>query len=98
MDGLGGLLGATHLLFPCKVWLRMVTKASNLHTGHLEWGLHLLLWNVAEGRPEWAMVFSEKARNVDLDAPLDPRLDRAVVAAWDRMPAALTALWKAEPY
>lgn len=98
MDRLGGLLGASHLLLPAKVWLRMEPKASNEHTGHLEWGFHLLLWNVASGRPEWAMVFSEKARNVDLDAPLDTRLDRALVAAWDRMPSALAALWKAEPY
>jgi hypothetical protein len=98
MDRLGGLLGASHLLLPSRVWLRMEPKASNQHTGHMEWGLHLLLWNVAEGRPEWAMAFSEKARNVDLDAPLDPRLDRALVAAWDRMPASLAALWKAEPY
>lgn len=98
LDRLGGLLGASHLLLPSRVWLRMEPRASNLHTGHMEWGFHLLLWNVAAARPEWAMVFSETARNVDLDAPLDPRLDRALVAAWDRMPAALAALWKAEPY
>lgn len=98
LDRLGGLVGATHLLLPAKVWFKVDSKASNLHHGNLEWGFHLVFWNVGAGRAEWAMAFTETARNVDLDAPLDARLDRSLVAAWDRMPSDLAALWKAEQY
>lgn len=97
LDRLGGILGATHLLLPAMVKVSLEPKARNEHTGHMEWGFHLLFWNVVEGRPEWAMAFSETARNVDLDQALDDRLDRALGAAWDRMPEYLTELWKAEP-
>jgi hypothetical protein len=98
MDRLGGLLGATHLLYPAKVWVKVDPKASNQHQGSLEWGFHLVFWNVARGHAEWALAFSESARNMDLDHSLDTHLDRSLVAAWDRMPADLAALWKAEPY
>ena len=97
LDRLGGLLGATHLLLPAKVWFKLDPVASNVHTGGLEWGFHLVLWNVATGRAEWAQAFTESAKVVDLDAPLDVRLDRTLVATWDNMPGVLTALWKAEP-
>lgn len=97
LDKLGGLLGATHLIFPAKVKVSLEPKARNVHTGNMEWGFHLLCWNVRAGKVEWAMAFTETARNVDLDAALDPRLDKALVAAWDNMPAGLADLWKSEP-
>jgi hypothetical protein len=97
LDRLGGLLGATHLLLPARVKVFLDPRARNVHTGHMEWGFHLLFWNVAAGRVEWAMAFSETARNADLDAALDGRLDKALGAAWDRMPERLAALWQAEP-
>lgn len=98
LDRLGGLLGATHLLMPAKVWFRIDPVASNVHLGALEWGFHLVFWNVATGRAEWAQFFSESAKAVDLDAPLDVRIDRSMVSSWDRMPADLATLWKAEPH
>lgn len=98
MDRLGGLLGATHLLLPAKVWVKIDPRARDQHHGSLEWGFHLVFWNVAKGRAEWAMAFSETGRNLDLDKSLEPHLDRTLVAAWDRMPTDLAALWKAEPY
>lgn len=97
LDRIGGLLGATHLLLPAKVKVSLEPRARNVHTGQMEWGFHLLFWNVAAGRAEWALAFSEIARNADLDAPLDGRLDKALGATWDRMPQDLAALWKAEP-
>lgn len=97
LDKLGGLLGATHLLLPAKVWASVVPRARDSHSGDLEWGFHLLFWNVAEGRVEWAMALSEKAPGVDLDAALDERLDKALLAAWDSLPAELAAYWKSEP-
>lgn len=97
LDRLGGLLGATHLLLPAKVWMKLDPKSRTIHEGSMEWGFHLLFWNVAAGRPEWAMAFTETARNVDLDAPLDPRLDKSIVEAWEAMPEALARVWAAEP-
>lgn len=98
LDRLGGLLGATHLLLPAKVWFKIDPVASNVHLGALEWGFHLVFWNVATGRAEWAQAFSESAKAVDLDAPLEGRLDRSVVSSWDRMPADLMTVWKSEPH
>ncbi|HLP43482.1 MAG TPA: hypothetical protein VK465_18405, partial [Fibrobacteria bacterium] len=97
MDRLGGWLGATHLIYPTKVWVKVDPKARAQHVGHLEWGFHLVFWNVSRGRPEWAMVFREEARDMDLDDSLESHLDRGLVAAWDRMPGDLKALWMAEP-
>lgn len=98
LDRLGGLLGASHLLIPAKVWMKIEPLARNVHSGSMEWGFHLVFWNVATGRAEWAMAVSEKALHTDLDKPLDGRLDKALVETWKRMPDALAALWKAEPY
>jgi hypothetical protein len=97
LDRLGGLLGATHLLLPAKVWVKLDPKSRTVHEGCMEWGFHLLFWNVTTGRPEWAMAFSEVARDVDLDAPLDDRLDKSLVEAWDRMPESLVRVLTAEP-
>ena len=97
LDRLGGLLGATHLLLPAKVWMKVDPRSRTSHEGSMEWGFHLLFWNVTAGRPEWALAYTEAARNVDLDAPLDDRLDKSLVAAWDRMPQALSDLWQTEP-
>ena len=60
LDRLGGRLGATHLLLPAKVWMKINPVASNTHTGDMEWGFHLLFWNVAEGRAEWVMALAEQ--------------------------------------
>jgi hypothetical protein len=97
LDRLGGLLGATHLLVPAKVWMKLDPRSRTVHEGSMEWGFQLLFWNVSTGRPEWALAFTEVARNVDLDAPLDERLDKSLVRAWDRMPQALADLWNSEP-
>lgn len=97
MDRLGGWLGATHLLYPAKVWVKVDPKARDQHVGHLEWGFHLVFWNVSRGRAEWAMTFHEEARDMDLDASLESHLDRGLMAAWDRMPGDLMTLWRAEP-
>jgi hypothetical protein len=97
LDRLGGLLGASHLLWPSRVKVRLTPTASNMHTGGLAWSFDLVLWNVAAGRPEWAMHFEERSLLTDLDAPMEGRLDKALGAAWDGMPAELAALWASEP-
>jgi hypothetical protein len=97
LDKLGGMLGATHLLLPAKVRIRVTPQASNTHQGGLEWTFVLALWNVADGRPEWALRYSERAIDMDLDKSLEGNLDKGLGAAWDRLPAELSALWVAEP-
>jgi hypothetical protein len=97
MDKLGGLLGATHLLLPARVHVQVKPTASNTHTGGLAWGFHLVLWNVAEGGPEWALAYEDSEWNMDLDESLEGRLDKALGAVWDGMPAELQSLWAAEP-
>lgn len=97
LDRLGGLLGATHLLWPTRVKVRLTPTASNMHTGGLAWRFDIMLWNVAAGRPEWAMRFEERTLLTDLDAAMEERLDKTLGAAWDGMPAELAALWSAEP-
>ncbi len=98
LDKLGGMLGVTHLLLPARVRVHVAPMASNTHTGGLEWGFDLALWNVAAGRPEWAFQFRESDMAMDLDQALDARLDKALGGAWDGMPAELTALWASEPH
>lgn len=97
LDGLGGVLGKTHLLLPLNLRMAVTPQASNTHQGGLEWEFALVLWNVAEGVPEWALLFREKTGSMNLDESLAGRLDKALGRAWDRMPGELTALWKAEP-
>lgn len=98
LDRLGGLLGASHLLWPTRVKVRLTPTASNMHTGGLAWSFDLVLWNVAAGAPEWAMHFEEQSALTDLDEAMEGRLDKALGAAWDGMPAELTALWASEPH
>lgn len=98
LDRLGGLLGASHLLLPAKVWMKIEPLARDVHSGSMEWGFHLVFWNVATGRAEWAMAISQKALHTDLDKALDGRLDKVLVETWERMPESLAAFWKAEPY
>ena len=98
LDKLGGLLGATYLLLPARVHIRVTPLGSNMHTGGLEWGFDLVLWNVAAGGPEWAMQYREQDGAMDLDQDLGPRLDKALGAAWDGMPSELTTLWASEPH
>jgi hypothetical protein len=97
MDKLGGMLGASHLLLPCRMYVRSTPKSSITHEGGLDWGFSLVFWNVAAGSPEWAMRFSDVEGNMNLDDALDGRLDKALGGAWDGLPAELGALWTAEP-
>ncbi|MBW8890158.1 MAG: hypothetical protein JF616_20585 [Fibrobacteres bacterium] len=98
MDKLGGILGATHLLLPARVHVKVKPMGSNMHLGGLEWGCYLLLWNVAEGRPEWVLDYEESESTVDLDESLDGRLDRALGTVFEKIPAELQELWAAEPH
>jgi hypothetical protein len=98
MDKLGGILGATHLLLPARMHMKVKPLASNLHAGGLEWGCFLVLWNVSEGRPEWAMQYEESESAVDLDESLEGRLDQALGGAFEKIPGELRDLWAAEPH
>lgn len=98
MDKLGGILGATHLLLPARMHVKVKPLASNLHAGGLDWGCFLVLWNVAEGRPEWAMRYEESESAVDLDESLEGRLDKALGGALEKIPGELRDLWAAEPH
>jgi hypothetical protein len=98
LDKLGGILGATHLLLPARMHVRVKPVGSNLHTGGLAWGFCLALWNVADGRPEWALDFEENDPAADLDAPLDERLDKTLGMAFEKMPSELLELWATEPH
>jgi hypothetical protein len=98
MDKLGGILGATHLLLPARVHVKVKPLGSNMHTGGLDWGCFLLLWNVAEGRPEWVLDYEESESTVDLDESLDGRLDKALGTVFEKIPAELQELWAAEPH
>ena len=97
LDRLGGTLGATHLLIPARFRALVSPQRSDGHKGGIEWGFNLVFWNVVEGRPEWALAFSEKLADTDLDAPLEPHLDKALQPAWERLPEDLQALLQAEP-
>jgi hypothetical protein len=97
LDRLGGMLGATHLLLPARAHARVKPVASNTHTGGLEWGFSLVLWNVAAGSPEWALEYSENEAAMNLDESLEGRLDKALGAVWDNLPAELQSQWAAEP-
>jgi hypothetical protein len=98
MDKLGGMLGASHLLLPCRMYVKSTPKSSITHEGGLDWGVSLVLWNVAAGGPEWAIQYSNRVKHMDLNEALDGRLDASLGAAWDRLPAELAALWAAEPH
>jgi hypothetical protein len=98
MDKLGGILGATHLLLPARVHVKVKPVASGLHAGGLEWGFYLVLWNVAKGSPEWSLDYEESESAMDLDASLDGRLDKALGAVFAKLPEELLALWGAEPH
>lgn len=98
LDRLGGLLGADYLLLPARMRVRVKPIASTAHMGGLEWGFCLALWNVAEGRPEWALDYRESEAAMDLDESLEKRLDKALGAVWDGLPGELRAQWAAEPH
>jgi hypothetical protein len=97
MDRLGGMLGASYLLLPARAAVRVTPHSSTSHRGGLEWKFDLVFWNVAEGRPEWAMEYAENDPEMDLDDSLDGRLDKGLGKVWDSLPDGLEALWKAEP-
>lgn len=97
LDRLGGILNQNYLLLPTKVDIRIKPLMSNTHTGGFEWKFGLVFWNVAQGRPEWALRYAGKASLMDLDKSLDAHLDKALGAAWDGLPGELTALRNAEP-
>jgi|GEM_PF-2533093 len=97
MDKLGGMLGVSHLLLPCRMHVAVTPKSSVTHEGGLDWGFSLVFWNVAAGAPEWALRISDQEANMNLDDALDARLDKALGAAWDGLPGELSALWDAEP-
>jgi hypothetical protein len=97
MDKLGGILGATHLLLPVHVHVKVKPVASSLHAGGLAWGFYLVLWNVAKGGPEWALDYEESESATDLDASLDGRLDKALGTVFENIPGELMSIWAAEP-
>lgn len=97
LDRLGGMLGATHLLIPLGGHAKVKPVASNTHTGGLEWGFSLVLWNVASGSPEWALEYRENEAIMDLDESLEGRLDKALGAVWENLPSELMAQWASEP-
>lgn len=97
MDRLGGMLGATHLVLPCRMHVSVTPKSSITHEGGLEWGFSLVFWNVAAGSPEWAINYRSRETGMNLDESLDGRLDKALGGAWNDLPSELTALWAAEP-
>ncbi len=97
LDKLGGLLGASYLLIPAQVHVKVTPRSSTTHNGGLDWSFHLVLWNVAAGSPEWALQYAEQAESMDLDESLENRLDKGLGKAWDALPSELTSLWNAEP-
>jgi hypothetical protein len=97
LDRLGGMLGASHLLIPMRAHAHVKPLASNTHSGGLEWGFSLVLWNVAAGSPEWVLEYNENEAAMDLDESLEGRLDKALGAAWESLPSELLAQWAAEP-
>lgn len=97
MDRLGGLLGASHLILPCRARVSVTPKTSITHEGGLEWGFSLVLWNVAAGTPEWALDYRSREEGMNLDESLEGRLDKALGGAWNELPRRLAALWSAEP-
>ncbi len=97
LDHLGGILNQNYLLLPTKVDIRVTPLMSNTHTGGFDWKFGLVFWNVAQGRPEWALEYSGKASLMDLDKSLDTHLDKALGAAWDGLPGELAALRNSEP-
>jgi hypothetical protein len=97
LDRLGGMLGATHLLIPMRAFAHVKPISSDTHTGGLAWGFSLVLWNVAAGSPEWALEYNEDEFAMDLDESLEGRLDKALGAVWESLPAELLAQWAAEP-
>ncbi|MEO6096815.1 MAG: hypothetical protein ABIW76_14505 [Fibrobacteria bacterium] len=98
LDRLGGMLGASHLLLPCRMYVKATPKSSITHQGGLDWGFSLVFWNVAAGSPEWAIRFSDQEGNMNLDEALDGRMDKSLGNAWDGLPAELGSLWAAEPH
>lgn len=97
MDRLGGLLGASHLILPCRMRVSVTPKSSITHEGGLDWGFSLVLWNVAAGAPEWALDYRSRETGMNLDESLEGRLDKALGGAWNDLPRDLAALWEAEP-
>jgi hypothetical protein len=97
MDKLGGLLGASHLILPCRMRVSVTPKSSITHEGGLDWGFSLVLWNVAAGAPEWALDYRSRETGMNLDESLEGRLDKALGGAWNDLPRGLTSLWDAEP-
>lgn len=97
MDKLGGLLGASHLILPCRMRVSVTPKSSITHEGGLEWSFSLVLWNVAAGSPEWALNYRSRETGMNLDESLEGRLDKALGGAWNDLPRGLATLWDAEP-
>ncbi len=97
MDRLGGLLGASHLILPCRMRVSVTPKSSITHEGGLDWGFSLVLWNVAAGAPEWALDYRSWEAGMNLDESLEGRLDKALGGAWNDLPRGLAALRNAEP-
>lgn len=97
-SGLGGRLGATHLLFIDSVKVRLRPWRRSSERGSFQLGFYLVFFDVARGRPEWVKQITLKGSwwN-DLDAPLEPRLEPGYQAWKKAMPALLEALWNAEP-
>lgn len=97
-SGLGGRLGATHLLFIDSVQVRLRPWGRKSERGSFRLGYYLVFFDVARGQPEWVKQLTlQGSWWSNLDAPLEPRLEPSY-QAWKReMPTLLDALWKAEP-
>jgi hypothetical protein len=97
LDEAAGALGFSHVFVVRAFRTQVFPKASNNHHGSLEWSWQGALYNAPEGRFEWAIGFSEKRKNMDLDEDLEPSLAKSLRKAFADLPASLEKLLKQEP-
>ncbi len=97
LSKLAGTLNAQFILLGQKLEMKVSPISSNSHTGNYQFQFYLMLWEVLESRPLWALKTNIESNSTDLDKPFGNILRQEIIAQLKSLPAQLHAYLKAEP-
>ncbi len=77
----GAALGFSHLLIPTQMVVNSKAKAPHKPRGRLQYSLYIILWDVTNSRPVWAIHYDNESKKADLDKDLQISLKKAL-SSW----------------
>ena len=98
LDRIAGRLGLSHLWVVSQFKVQVKPLARNGHSGGLDWSWKGALYNVTEGRFEWAIFYTSQRIFMDLDEDLEKSMSEDLEKRFKSLPLDLKTYLALEPH